>query len=523
MERGQDEDGHNPQFDVLICGAGPGGLLLGSHLAKGGCRVGIVDPVLDKPWPNNYGVWIDEAEPFGYMECIDRVWNEVGVIFDEDNELVLDRPYGRVDRTRLKSRLTSECTEHGVQFCNARATDLIHHDDEPSVVTIKSNGSDNNGGGGGSREGKLSAFLVVDATGFSRKFVKHQEEFDPGYQVTYGARYAVEDLGPYEGDKMILMDYSEKHLYDDEELVKSNDRFPSFVYAMPLGPNELFLEETILVSRPGGSSRNLEERLQKRMAALGIKPTKILEDERAAIPMGGADPIVPQRTLGFGATASLVHPASGYMVARAMEIAPRVASTLVPPLQRLRSKVDCGQRLSKGDLDDLAEVGWGTVWPADERRQRDFMHFGFELLCLLNPQELRDFFTGFFRLPDALWEHFLSWRLSGIGHIVMGLRVWAQCIPRRFMPTMLIKSLPFIANRLVLPFASRGALEPLDKIYWDAQSNLPERWEPAAYFKYLQELRSSEFSGTKTVEDVEKAVMAADAAEKEREETVVGK
>jgi len=322
---------------------------------------------------------------------------------------------------------------------------------------------------------------------------------------------------------MVLMDYSEKHLYDDEELVKSNDRFPSFVYAMPLGPNELFLEETILVSRPGGSSKNLEARLQKRMAALGIKPTKILEDERAAIPMGGADPIVPQRTLGFGATASLVHPASGYMVARAMEIAPRVASTLVPHLQRLRSKVDGGQQLEKGDLDDLAEVGWGTVWPADERRQRDFMHFGFELLCLLNPQELRDFFTGFFRLPDALWEHFLSWRLSGVGHIVMGLRVWAQCIPRRFMPSMLIKSLPYIANRLVLPFASRGPLEPLDEIYWDAQSNMPERWEPAAYFSFLKKLRSSEFSGTKTVEDVEKAVIAADTTEKEREETVVVK
>lgn len=510
---------NNPLFDVLICGAGPGGLMLASNLAKEGCRVGIVDPVLDKPWPNNYGVWMDEAEPFGYSECVDRIWNEVGVIFDEQNDLVLNRPYGRIDRTRLKSRLTSECSDHGVKFCTARATDLVHLDDAPSTVTIRGS----SGGGGGEQEGTLSAFLVVDATGFSRKFVKHKEEFNPGYQVTYGARFAVEDLGPYTEDRMVLMDYSETHLYDDGEMVKSNDRFPSFLYAMPLGPNELFLEETILVSRPGGSSRDLQARLEKRMASLGITPTKILEDERAAIPMGGADPIVPQRTLGFGATASLVHPASGYMVARAMEIAPRVAASLAPHVLRLRSQAEEGRDLEKGALDELSAVGWGTVWPADERRQRDFMHFGFELLCLLNPQELRDFFTGFFRLPDALWEHFLSWRLSGIGHVVMGLRVWAQCIPRRFMPVMLVKSLPFIANRLVLPFASRGPLEPLDKVYWDAQSGMPERWEPGAYFKYLETLRSRNFSGTNTVDAVEKVAMAVEAVETatQRKETVV--
>ena len=31
-------------LDVLVCGAGPGGLLLASQLAQQGCSVGIVDP-----------------------------------------------------------------------------------------------------------------------------------------------------------------------------------------------------------------------------------------------------------------------------------------------------------------------------------------------------------------------------------------------------------------------------------------------------------------------------------------------
>ena len=84
------------------------------------------------------------------------------------------------------------------------------------------------------------------------------------------------------------------------------------------------------------------------------------------------------------------------------------------------------------------------------------MHFGFELLCVLNPRELRDFFTGFFRLPDALWEHFLSWRLSGAGHVWMGGLVWWACIPKRFMAPMLLNSLPHLLDKLVGPFLSRG-------------------------------------------------------------------
>ena len=91
-----------------------------------------------------------------------------------------------------------------------------------------------------------------------------------GFQVTYGARYRVKDLGPCKGERMVLMDYCEMHLHDDPELVKSNDRFPSFVYAMPLAEDELFLEETILVSRPGGSSRNLQARLMKHFPSPSI-------------------------------------------------------------------------------------------------------------------------------------------------------------------------------------------------------------------------------------------------------------
>ena len=490
----------NQVLDVLICGAGPGGLLLASALCQQqqDLQIGVVDPALNAPWPNNYGVWMDEAEFFGYDDCCDRVWKEAGVIFDEvEPEWILKRPYGRVDRKKMKARLLSECNSNSssTMLCNCKAINLEHFPDKPSVVKLQERNPET----GVVETKEVQAMIVVDCTGFSRQFVKHDTEFDPGYQVTYGARMRVESLGPYVLNRMVLMDYSEKHLHDDQALTASNDRFPSFVYAMPLADDEIFLEETVLVSRPAASSRDLQRRLEKRMAAQGIVVKEVFEDERAAIPMGGMDPVVPQRTLAFGATSSLVHPASGYMVARAMELAPRVAQAIAPKLQALKrgkqSKASSKVDLSNGELDDIAEAGWSAIWPTDERRQRDFMHFGFELLCLLRPQELRDFFMGFFRLPDGLWEHFLSWRLSGVGHVVMGLRVWAQCIPKRFMPTMLWKSLPFVPTRLLGPGLSRGNFAPIDTAsnYADALSGNFSIWEPSSYYPYLKELSERDY------------------------------
>lgn len=126
------------------------------------------------------------------------------------------------------------------------------------------------------------------------------------------------------------------------------------------------------------------------------------------------------------------------------------------------------------------------------------MSFGMELLCSLSPQELRDFFTGFFRLPEALWAGFLSWRLSGVGNVWMGLSVWLFCIPRRFMPAMLLKSLPFILPELVLPFTShiKDPAELSDtsrSLYYDAGAGRDDgRWGPVGLFPFLESLSDPE-------------------------------
>jgi lycopene cyclase-like protein len=337
----------------------------------------------------------------------------------------------------------------------------------------------------------VRGLAVVDATGFRRRFVEHGVAFDPGFQVTYGALLEVE-AHPFDLDKLVLMDYRDACGAGDVEAARRNERFPSFMYVMPLSATEIFFEETILVSRPGGDSRDLEARLRERLRrAYGIEDFRVLESERAAIPMGGADPTVPQRTVGCGSTASCIHPASGYMVARALEVAPLFAAALAAhPRFSEAGRRAAAESGVEADLDGIAEVGWAAVWPPDDRRQRDFMHFGFELLCDLSPGELRDFFAGFFRLPDALWEHFLSWRLSGAGHVWMGGLVWWSCIPKRFMAPMLVKSLPYLLDRLLLPFASRGG--PLRAPHTPYTA---PRWRPGPYYAYLEALRGSLAAG----------------------------
>ena len=87
--------------------------------------------------------------------------------------VTLTRPYGRIDRLKLKKRLLDQCVENDARVLARAATRIEHFDVGPSIVTLND-------------ASKLEALLVVDATGFKRQFVKHDVPFDPGFQVTYG-------------------------------------------------------------------------------------------------------------------------------------------------------------------------------------------------------------------------------------------------------------------------------------------------------------------------------------------------
>jgi hypothetical protein len=83
--------------------------------------------------------------------------------------------------------------------------------------------------------------------------------------------------------------------------------------------------------------------------------------------MGGPLPVLGQPTVAYGAAAVMVHPASGYMINRAIKFAPEVADALVDTLRRTDSPLLA------------AEAAWEAIWPKHRLIERDLYCFGMEV------------------------------------------------------------------------------------------------------------------------------------------------
>nr|CAD1824717.1 unnamed protein product [Ananas comosus var. bracteatus] len=339
------------EYDVVVVGCGPSGLRLAEQAARRGLRVCCVDPSPLAAWPNNYGVWVDEFVAMGLDPFLDKIWPMTAVIVDDRRTNYLNRPYGRVSRNGLKTHLLQECTSHGVEFHQAKAWE-VKHNEFSSAISCSSGY-------------ELKANLVVDATGFSSPFVEYDKKRNHGYQIAHGILAEV-NRHPFDLDKMLLMDWRDSHMDSEPYLRPQNSKTPTFLYAMPLNSTLIFLEETSLVSRPILSYTEIKRRMTARLRHLGIKLKRVIEDEKCLIPMGGPLPRIPQSTMAIGGAAGLVHPSTGYMVVRGLELAPVIAEAMV----------EC--------LDVVAVRFEGT----------------------------RSFFDAFFDLDNYYWEGFLSSRLS---------------------------------------------------------------------------------------------------------------
>ncbi|KAC9819673.1 hypothetical protein E3N88_45221 [Mikania micrantha] len=142
----------------------------------------------------------------------------------------------------------------------------------------------------------------------------------------------------------------------------------------------------------------------------------IEEDERCVIPMGGPLPVLPQRVLGIGGTAGMVHPSTGYMVARTLAAAPIVAKSIIRYLVNEKS--------ASGD--DLSAGIWRELWPIERRRQREFFCFGMDILLKLDLEGTRRFFDAFFDLEPRYWHGFLSSRLFLPELVTFGLSLFGH-------------------------------------------------------------------------------------------------
>lgn len=299
----------------------------------------------------------------------------------------LDRPYGRLNRKLLKQRLLEECVSNGVKFHRAKVWEINHKEFESSLVC--SDGS------------VLKGSLVVDSSGFSSEFVEYDKPRNHGFQIAHGILAEVESH-PFDLDKMVLMDWTDDHLGNEPYLRPGNTKHPTFLYAMPFTPNLIFLEETSLVSRPALPYMEVKMRMAARLRHLGIRVKTILEDEKCLIPMGGPLPRTPQDVTAFGGNSGIVHPSTGYMVARSLALAPMVAEAIAECLG--------STRMIRGKA--ARDRVWNALWSAETVSVRECYSFGMETLLKLDLEGTRSFFDAFFDLDPYYWHGFLSSRLS---------------------------------------------------------------------------------------------------------------
>nr|ACM24791.1 lycopene beta-cyclase [Carica papaya] len=405
--------------DLAVVGGGPAGLAVAQQVSQAGLSVCSIDPSPKLIWPNNYGVWVDEFEAMDLLDCLDTTWSGAVVYIDDKSKKDLDRPYGRVNRKQLKSKMLQKCIANGVKFHQAKVIKAIHEESESLLIC-------NDGV-------TIQATVVLDATGFSRCLVRYDRPYNPGYQVAYGILAEVEKH-PFDVNKMVFMDWRDSHLNSNMELKERNSRIPTFLYAMPFSSNRIFLEETSLVARPGLRMEDIQERMVARLTHLGVKVISIEEDEHCVIPMGGPLPVLPQRVIGIGGTAGIVHPSTGYMVARTLAAAPVVADSIVRFLD------------SDGSLlgDELSAEVWKDLWPIERRRQREFFCFGMDILLELDLQATRRFFYAFFDLKPHYWHGFLSSRLFLPELIFFGLSLFSHASNTSRIEIMAKGTLPLV-------------------------------------------------------------------------------
>ena len=354
--------------DVIVIGAGPSGLTVAGALAARGLDVSCVAPEPQKRWPQSLGLW--RADLPSDVDWVESEWTRPLVWFG-DERCALDENYVRADTARLQGHLLDAFRAAGGTVTDAKVTHIDHG--AISMVTLE---------GGVERRARL----VVDASGARSPYVARPRG-PVGYQCAFSVLADVNEH-PYRDTEMSLMDLS-----GDEAGP------PGFLYALPLGPRRVFLEETVLASRKPLADRVLRQRLARRLERMGIRIERAIAEARCCNPLGTPLPNRGQRTVAFGAAASFIHPATGYQLGRALRLAPAVVEAIV-------------SGLAGGGPEEASRRAYAAMWPDDAVLGWGLYGFGMEVACELRMHEMRDLYRAFFDMPTALWRGYMCGTLT---------------------------------------------------------------------------------------------------------------
>ena len=387
--------------DVLVLGGGPAALCMAAALAGEGLAVDLLAPHDPRePWPNTYGIWGEEVDALGLAHLLEYRWSHTVSYFGPgdpepastaNQATAHGRDYGLFNRRALQQHWLQACAQGGVALRQGAAEQLRFVAQEGHAVAPATAGAWSEvrcADGTGQR-----ARLVVDATGHQPVFVRRPEGEPVAGQAAYGivGRFSAP---PVETDQFVLMDYRGDHLSPQER----RQQPPTFLYAMDLGGGRFFVEETSLALAPPVPYDALRQRLQRRLAHRGVQVLEVEHEEFCLFPMNLPLPDLRQPVLGFGGAASMVHPASGYMVGSLLRRAPAVAAAVAAALRQEPAASPA----------TIAAAGWQALWPAELRRKHALYRFGLEKLMRFSEPQLRAHFATFFSLPPAQWYGFLA-------------------------------------------------------------------------------------------------------------------
>ena len=368
--------------EVLVMGAGPAALCIASALVERGVKVaGVAPSAPEAPWQNTFGIWGPEVDALGLAHLLGHRWSHTSSYFAAglgSEPVAHGIDYGLFDKAALQRHWLTPCQDAGVAWTRGAVVAIEHHE-QGSVVTTD-------------QGDRLEARLVLDCTGHHSPFLKRPDEGPVAGQAAYGivGRFS---NPPVEPGQFVLMDYRCDHLSEAERRCGP----PTFLYAMDFGGGRFFVEETSLALAPEVPYDVLKARLLKRLAHRGIEVLAVEEEEFCLFPMNMPLPDLDQQLLAFGGGATLVHPASGYMIGALLRRSPALAQAIA-------------DGLADANLPSpsLARAAWQALWPLELQRKHALYRFGLEKLMRYPEGQLRQFFATFFSLPKLQWYGFLT-------------------------------------------------------------------------------------------------------------------
>ena len=345
-------------IDVLVAGGGPAGLAVAAACARLGLNTELVDLAPDRPWRATYGSWRGEL-PADVDPAVAAAGSGKAIGTTAHH---LGWEYVVLDNTALRERFETA----PITITKGRVRDA---QPSPSGVTVDVDGT------------QRRAAVVLDATGAARSVLGAASRRASAEQTAVGVLVEAEAarclVAP---GTALFMDWRPHH---------GETGWPTFLYAVPVTTGHVLLEETSLARRPGMGLGRLRRRLHARLAYHGIavpsggeERVRIAVDRPLPAPGKWRGPVVP-----FGAASPLVHPATGYSVATALQLAPRVAGAVRDALQH-------------GGSASAGAAAWRTVWSPAALAVHALRRRSLESLLRFPPKLVPDFFDVFFTLPQ---------------------------------------------------------------------------------------------------------------------------